>query len=208
MNDMVIVLLANLSHLLGGSLGWGIVVLSLGIRVALLPLTIGLARRARRNQEIMQRLQPEIERLKQRYDKKPERLFKEMRELYRKHDCSPLDIPTLVGSFIQLPIFGMLYSSIRSSLTSSGAFLWIKSLASPDFLLTLVILSLTGLSAYFMPTASEQMRSTLLVIQIVVTCFIVWKLAAGLGLYWASSSLVGVFQTLWLRYRNDAPRMA
>ena len=44
MNDMVIVLLANLSHLLGGSLGWGIVVLSLGIRAALLPLTIRLAR--------------------------------------------------------------------------------------------------------------------------------------------------------------------
>jgi YidC/Oxa1 family membrane protein insertase len=205
---MIIVLLANLSHLLGGSFGWGIVVLSLGIRVALLPLTIRLARRARRSQEIMQRLRPEIERLKQRYEKKPERLFKEMRELYRKHDCSPLDIPTLVGSFIQFPIFGMLYSSIRNSLTASGAFLWIRSLASPDFLLTLVILSLTGVSAYLMPSASEQMRSTLIVLQVVVTFFIVWKLAAGLGLYWASSSLVGMFQTLWLRYRNDDPRMA
>ena len=208
MNDMVIALLANLAHLLGGSLGWGIIVLSLGIRVALLPLTIGLARRARRNQEIMQRLQPEIERLKQRYEKKPERLFAEMRELYRKHGCNPFDIPALIGSFIQLPIFGMLYSSIRSSLSSSGPFLWIKSLASPDFLLTVVILSLTGVSAYLMPSASEQMRSTLLVIQVAVTFFIVWKLAAGLGLYWASSSLVGVFQTLWLRYRHDAPRTA
>jgi YidC/Oxa1 family membrane protein insertase len=101
----------------------------------------------------------------------------------------------------------MLYGSIRSSLTSSGAFLWIKSLASPDFLLTLVIVSLTGVSAYLMPSASEQMRSTLVAIQIIVTFFIVWKLAAGLGLYWASSSLVGVFQTLWLRYRNGEPRM-
>jgi YidC/Oxa1 family membrane protein insertase len=204
MNDMIIALLANLCHWLGGNLGWGIIVLSLGIRVALLPLTISLARRARGNQDVMQRLQPEIDRLKQRYEKKPERLFKEMRELYRKHDCSPFDIPTLFGSFIQLPIFGMLYSSIRSSLTSSSAFLWIKSLASPDFLLTLVILSLTGVSAWLMPSASDQMRNTLLVVQIVVTFFIVWKLAAGLGLYWASSSLVSVFQTLWLRYR-DAP---
>jgi len=208
MNDTIIALLANLAHLLGGSLGWGILVLSLGIRVALLPLTIRLARRARRNQEIMQRLQPEIERLRQRYEKKPERLFAEMRELYRKHGCSPFDVPALLGNFIQLPIFGMLYSSIRSSLTSSGAFLWIRSLASPDFLLTLVIVSLTGVSAYLMPSASEQMRSTLMVIQMAVTFFIVWKLAAGLGLYWASSSLVGVVQTLWLRYRNDAPRTA
>jgi membrane protein insertase Oxa1/YidC/SpoIIIJ len=87
-------------------------------------------------------------------------------------------------------------------------FLWMRSLASPDFLLTLVILSLTGVSAYLMPSASGQMRSTLSVLQVGVTFFIVWKLAAGLGLYWASSSLVGVFQTLWLRYRNDDSRIA
>ena len=208
MNDMIMGLLASLSHSFGGSLGWAIVVLSLGIRVALLPLTISLARRGRRNQEIMQRLQPEIKRLMQRYEKKPERLFEEMRKLYRQHDCSPFDFPMLVGTFIQLPIFGMLYSSIRNSLTSSSAFLWIRSLASPDFLLTLVILALTGVSAYLMPAASGQIRSALIVFQVVVTFFIVWKLAAGLGLYWASSSLVGLFQTLWLRYRNDDPRMA
>jgi YidC/Oxa1 family membrane protein insertase len=208
MNDPIIPLLASLTQLLGGSLGWAIVLLSLGVRGALLPLTIRLARRARRNREIMQRLQPQIERLKQRYEKKPERLFKEMRDLYRENECSPFDLPALVGSFIQLPIFGMLYSSIRSSLASSGAFLWIKSLAAPDFLLTLVILSLTGVSVWLMPSASGQMKSTLLVIQIVVTFFIVWKLAAGLGLYWASSGVVGVAQTVWLRYRDEGPRRA
>jgi YidC/Oxa1 family membrane protein insertase len=208
MNDIIIASIASLAHLLGGSLGWAIIVLSLGVRVGLLPLTIRLARRARRNQEIMQRLQPEIDRLKQRYEKKPERLFAEMRELYRKNGCNPFDIPALIGSFIQLPIFGMLYSSIRTSLSSSGAFLWIKSLASPDFLLTLVILSLTGVSVCLMPSATQQIKNTLLVVQLLVTFFIIWKLAAGLGLYWVSSSLVGVFQTLWLRYRNDAPRTA
>jgi YidC/Oxa1 family membrane protein insertase len=208
MNDTIIALLASLTHSLSGSLGCAIIVLSLGIRVALLPLTIKLARRARRNQEIMRILQPEIEQLKKRFERKPERLFQEMRQLYQKHDCNPFDLPTLVGSFIQLPVFGILYSSIRSSLGSSSAFLWIKSLASPDFLLTLVILSLTGVSAYLMPSASAQMRSTLIVVQIIVTFFIVWKLAAGLGLYWASSSLVGLFQTVWLRYRNDGSRAA
>src|SRR5436190_21951901 len=148
MNDLIIALLASLTHSFGGSLGCGIIVLSLGIRVALLPLTLKLARRARRNQEIMLMLQPEIEQLKKRFEKKPERLFQEIRQLYRKHDCSPFDLPTLMGSFIQLPIFGILYSSIRSSLSSSNAFLWIRNLALPDFLLTLVIVSLTGLSAY------------------------------------------------------------
>jgi YidC/Oxa1 family membrane protein insertase len=52
-----------------------------------------------------------------------------------------------------------------------------------------------------MPGVSRNARTTMMVIQVVVTSLIVWKLAAGLGLYWASSSLVGLFQTLWLRFR-------
>jgi YidC/Oxa1 family membrane protein insertase len=206
MNDMIIVLLAALAHSFGGSLGCAIITLSLGIRVALLPLTIRLARRVRRNQEIMRALQPELEQLKKRFEKKPERVFEEMRKLYRKHDCSPLDIPALAGGFIQLPIFGILYRSIRTSLSSNSAFLWIKNLAAPDVLLTLVILSLTGISAYLMPSNSEHMRHTLIAIQMIVTFLIVWKLAAGLGLYWVSSSVVGLSQTLWLRYRDPAPK--
>lgn len=204
MNDMIIGLLASLSHSFGGSLGWAIITLSLGIRIALLPLTIRLARRARRNQEMMRALQPEIEQLKKRFEKKPEHLLGEMSKLYKKHDCSPFDLPTVVGSCIQLPIFGILYRSIRSSLSASSAFLWIRSLVSPDFYLTLLILTLTGLAAYMMPSTSAPMKSIMIIIQVAVTFFIVWKLAAGLGLYWASSSLVGLFQTLWLRHRYDS----
>ena len=81
--------------------------------------------------------------------------------------------------------------------------MWIKNLALPDFILTCVIVALTGLSAYLIPAASEQMRTTLIVIQVVVTLLIVWKLAAGLSLYWVSSGVVGLFQTLWLRYQDD-----
>jgi len=206
MNETTVVLLTYLTQSFG-SLGCAILALSLGIRIALLPLTIMLARRAQRNQEKMRALQTEIDQLKKRFEKQPECLFEEMLKLYRKHDCSPFDVPTLVGTFVQLPIFGILYGGIRSSLGSSSTFLWIKSLAAPDFLLTLVILTFTAVSTHLMPSASEPMKSTLIAIQVVVTFIIVWKLAAGLGLYWASSGLVGLFQTLWIRFRNDAQRM-
>ena len=99
MNDMIIALLTNLSHSFGGSLGWAIVLLSLVIRVALLPLTISLARRARRNQEILQRLQPEINRLRQRYETKPERLFEEMRKLYRQARLQSVRHPDIGWKF-------------------------------------------------------------------------------------------------------------
>jgi membrane protein insertase Oxa1/YidC/SpoIIIJ len=125
-----------------------------------------------------------------------------MHKLYKKHDCTPFDIPTLVGSFVQLPIFGILYSSIRRSLSSNSAFLWIKNLALPDMWLTLFILLLTGLTAYLLPASSQHMRGALMIIQVAFTFFIVWKLAAGLSLCWVSSGAVNLFQTLWLRGRG------
>jgi YidC/Oxa1 family membrane protein insertase len=42
-------------------------------------------------------------------------------------------------------------------------------------------------------------KTTLIYIQIAVTFLIVWKLAAGLGLYWAASGAVGLVQNLLLR---------
>jgi len=202
MPNLLAATLAYLVQVFGGSLGYAIVALSLGIRVALLPLTIKLARRSLRRQALVRALQPEIEELKRQFQKDPQRLFDEMAKLYRKHHYSPFDLPTLVGGFIQLPIFGLLYTTIRRALAADKAFLWIRDLASPDMALTLVILSLTAMSAYWMPNASENARTTIIVIQLLVTSLFVWKLAAGLGLYWASSNLVGLFQTLWLRYRT------
>jgi YidC/Oxa1 family membrane protein insertase len=204
MNDTIIALLTWLTQVFGGSLGCAILTLSLGARVALLPLSIKLARRTRRNQEIMRLLQPEIEQLRKRFEKKPGRLFEEMRKLYQKHGCNPFDVPALLAGFIQLPVFGILCSSIRSSVRSSSTFLWIRNLALPDFFLTVAILSLTGLTAYLMPSASEQMRNTLVIIQVIVTFLIVWKLSAGLALYWVSSGAVNLFQAVWLRYRKDS----
>lgn len=203
MNDSLVALITFLSQLFGGSLGCAIIVLSLGVRIALLPLTIKLARRASRNQRIIQALQPEIEALKKHLEKKPELFFAELRKLYEKHDCRLFDLPALLASFVQLPVFGILYHSIQTAIKSSGAFVWIRNLAVPDFYLTLAILVLTGLTASLMPGASDQMKIALIIFQLVVTFLIVWKLAAGLGLYWASSSAVSLFQTFWLRYRDN-----
>ena len=206
MHDSILALLAYLAQQFGGSTGWAIVSLSVGIRVALLPLTLRLSRRAMRGQALMHTLQPEIAELKKKYEKKPERLFEETMKLYRKHGHSPFDVPAMIGMFAQLPIFAMLYRAIGTALTSGERFYWIRSLASPDAWLTLIVLLLTASGAYFVPSMSEGTRTMLIVIQVGVTFFIVWKLAAGYGLYWASSSAIGLIQSLWLR-REYAKRM-
>jgi YidC/Oxa1 family membrane protein insertase len=201
MYTMLVAALAYLVQSFGGSLGWAILNLSLGVRVALLPLTIRISRRTLRNQQIARTLQPELDEIKKRFEKKPELLFGEMQKVYKKHGFTPFDLPAMLGSFVQLPVFAFMYRAIRDSVAGGGAFLWIRNLASPDAWLTLVILLLTGTAAYFLPNVSESAKTTLILIQIAVTCFIVWKLAAGLGLYWVASSSVGLFQNLWLRWK-------
>jgi YidC/Oxa1 family membrane protein insertase len=199
MHDSIVALLVYLAQHLGGSTGWAIVALSVGIRVALLPLTLRLARRAMRSQEIIRRLQPEIDQLKKRFEMDPQRLFEETMKLYREHGHRPLDLPAMLGMFVQLPIFAMLYRAIGSVLGSSERFYWIRSLAAPDGWLTLIVVTLTSAGAYFVPNMSEGTRTMIIALQVGVTFFIVWKLAAGYALYWASSSAVGLVQTLWLR---------
>jgi YidC/Oxa1 family membrane protein insertase len=199
MTTALVSILALLDQVLGGSLGGAILALSLGVRIALLPLTLRLVRRAQRNQAVLQELRPEIEALRRRFAKQPDRLYGETMKLYRRHKMSPFDGPALLGGFVQIPVFGLLYGAIKRSLSSSRAFLWIRNLSAPDILLTLTILALTAMTAFWMPSASEQARTTMIVIQVVITALIVWKLAAGLGLYWVSSSAVGLFQALWLR---------
>lgn len=203
MHDAILALIVYLAQQFGGSTGWAIVTLSLSIRVALLPLTLRLSRRAIRNQEIARALQPEIEALKKRFEKKPERLFEEIGKVYRKHGYSPFDLPAMVGAFVQLPIFGMLYRAIGAALVSGERFYWIRSLASPDVWLTAIVLAVTAATGYFMPGMSDGARRTMIAVQVGITFLIIWKLAAGYGLYWASSSIVGLAQTLWLRHERS-----
>lgn len=192
-------LIAHLVTATGGNLGAAIFVFSLAVRLGVLPLTLWLARRGQRRQEILRTLQPEIEALKIRFKQHPEKLFGETQRLYQRHNLQVFDLPTLGGSFLQLPIFAMVYGAIRSTLKLPASFLWIRNLTAPDLFLTCFVLLTTAASIYLTPNLPDQARAFLIAVQVLVTGFILWKLAAGLGLYWAASSSVGLLQTMWLR---------
>lgn len=191
--------IAHLVSATGGNLGAAIFAFSLAVRLGFFPLTLWLARRGQRRQAILRTVQPEIDALKIRFKKHPEKLFAETHAVYRRHNLRLLDLPTLGGSFLQLPIFAMVYGSIRSALKAPASFLWIRNLAAPDLILTLLVLLTTAVSAYLTPNLPEQARASLIALQVIMTGFVLWKLAAGLGIYWAASSFVGLLQTLWLR---------
>jgi YidC/Oxa1 family membrane protein insertase len=206
MNDTLASLMAFLASLFDGSMGWAILCLALAVRLILLPLTLRLSRRMLANQQKMKALAPQVEAIRERLKDKPQEAFAAVSALYKEHGVQLFDRSSLVGALIQLPVFGLLYRTVSNASAGSGPFLWMKSLASPDAALTAFVLLLTGVAAYYFPSASADPSMLMVALQVAIMAFMLWKLSAGLGLYWAASSGVNVLQTVVLRRERAAVR--
>ncbi|MEW6370876.1 MAG: membrane protein insertase YidC [Pseudomonadota bacterium] len=200
MNDILASAMTQLSILFDGNMGWTILALALVVRLALFPLTLHLSRRMLSNQEKIKALQPQVDAIKARLASDPRAMFAAISALYKENGARILDRSSLLGALVQLPVFGLLYKAITTA--SSGSFLWIRNLASPDTVLTLIVLMLTAVAAYYAPSTAADTAMVMMVVQILVTAFILWKLAAGVGLYWAVSAFASVVQNVVLRYEQ------
>ncbi|HEX8927524.1 MAG TPA: membrane protein insertase YidC [Actinomycetota bacterium] len=108
--------------LLGPSSAWvAIALLTVLVRVALLPLAIAQARAGR----VQAELQPEVAKLRKRFAKKPERLQAAMLDLYRQRGVGVLAgsgcLPVLL-QLVQLPVIWIVYRVIRASAFSGALF--------------------------------------------------------------------------------------
>jgi YidC/Oxa1 family membrane protein insertase len=191
-----------LSQIYGGNMGLAIITLSLMVRVTLMPLALKLAQRSMARQALLKQLQPELERLRTRYRKDPERLARETKKLYRRYGVRPVEGRSILGGLIQAPILIGLFTAIKRGLGSGGPFLWIADISKPDLWLTLIVAALTYVANAINPNLPEQARTAMILLPTVLTLVFLWQLAAGLGLYWAASNIVTIFQELILRRRS------
>ncbi len=188
--------------------GWSIIFLSVAVYFLLYPLTL----KQMRSMKEMQALQPRIEALKAQYKDNPQKLNKEIMELYREHKVNPLGgcLPLV----LQMPIFFALYQTLMRSIVLKGAdFLWIKDLSEPDrlFLLpnslpfigneiNLLPVVMAGgmffqqkisMSSAAVGTAAEQQK-LMTVLFPVLFCAIFYHMPSGLVLYWLINSILSI----------------
>ncbi len=201
--EFLVMILVTLSQAYGGNLGLAIITLSLVVRLALLPITLQSARRAQGRQTRLQALQPEIEQLRRRYRSNPQRLSQETAKVYSRHGVGLFDRAGILGGMVQLPVFAGLYSAISQGIAAGGRFLWIGNLAQPDWFITIAIGVLTFAASALNPDLPRSMRYLYTVLPALLTVFVVWQFAAGLGLYWATSSSVSLLQTILLGRRTS-----
>jgi len=195
------------AHVCGGNLGGGVLLVSAGVRLALLPLTLRLARRAREQQAKLTALRPEMEALQRRCANDPGRLMRETRALHAKHGISLLTPSGLVGMAIQFPVLGGLFAAVRTGLGARVRFLWVGDLARPDGALLLIATALTAWSISSAPnTPGEATSQTpLLVVGLVATAAFLWTASSAVALSAGAGSLVSVLQN-WLLSRDRVRR--
>lgn len=203
--ELIRITIFGAAHLCAGSLGSGILLVSLGVRLALLPLTLRIAKQARDQQARVAALRPAIEALQRRYARDPARLVRETQALHAAHGIRFLGPLGFIGLVVQLPLLGGLYSAVRAGLGARVRFLWIADLARPDFAMLMAITAITAGVAALAPSApGPQGVSTpigLVALSALLTLVFLWPASSAVALSVGAGSLVTGLQN-WLLSRE------
>ena len=191
------------SQACNGSLGTGVLVVSLTLRLLLLPLTLRLAARARAHQEAMAALAPEMDRLRGEYANDPMKYWQEVSALLRRRGLRPADPAALLSAIVQAPILFGLYAAVRKGIGNGVRFMWIRDLARADIALAILVTVLTGIALVTAPspTQNAQQAQIMLTIAVLGTAIFLWTAASSVALSVGAGVAVSLLQN-WLVQRS------
>jgi YidC/Oxa1 family membrane protein insertase len=194
----------NFFHTYVGNYGVAIILLTILIKLAFWPIT----QKGMLSMKNMQKLQPKIAKLREKYKADPAQMNQEMMALYKTYKVNPLGgcLPML----IQIPFFFALYRVLMAAIELRHApfMLWINDLSAPDrlwigfdlpYLQGLPVLTLLmGASMYLQqkmtPTTVDPTQARIMQFLPVVFTFMFINFASGLVLYWFVNNLLSILQ--------------
>ncbi len=200
-----------------GDLGVAIIIMTVLVRLLLLPLSIKTAR----SQKAMAELAPQIETIKEQHKGNTSAQSEAVMALYKEKGVSPLSgclplliqLPVLIGVYrVFLNVFkpgtlDLLYSFVPHPAAISHIMLGVLDISKGNPYLAV----LAGVAQFFQArltmtnnpgsgqaaAVSQQMTYMLPVMIIVIS----WNLPAGLALYWIVTSVWSIGEQLYLRRR-------
>jgi YidC/Oxa1 family membrane protein insertase len=201
-------LLTQLAPVLDGSYGLAVIAMAVAVRLILLPMTLRAAEQAWHRQAKLLKLKPELDQLRERHAKDPSAYVTATQSLYRQHGVASGLGSGMLTTIVQAPLGAGIYAAIRQSVAGAGSFLWVGRLARPDAWLAIIVTLMSCAAIALNPTMSEQARTAIHWLPVVVTLLVTWHLSAGLCLYWAGGASVGMLQSALLRHRINQPKPA
>lgn len=178
------------------SYGLAIIIMTILIKLLLSPLTA----KQIASTKAMSRIQPKMKELQARYKDDKVTLNQKLSELYKKEGVNPLAgcLPLIV----QMPIMIGIFYGIRDfQYAGPSSFLWMSSIADPDSLYILPILSaLTTFiqSKQTMPPSDNPQGKIMLYFMPLFIGYISLKFPAGLVLYWVVMNIMQIGQQFLL----------
>ncbi len=187
---------------------YGLVIIIFAFLVKLVTLPLSL--KSFKSMQAMKDIQPEIEKLKEKHKKDPQKMNADMMKLYKKHGVNPISgcLPMLP----QMPLFFALFAVFRSTILLRDApFFWFihdlsrgaSSFTDPYIILVVIMIAAQFISQKF-TMASTQQNKMLIYMMPLVMGFIFYKFAAGLVLYWTAFSFMTLLDYVIFRRDKNA----
>ena len=187
-------------------LGIAIVLLTFIIRLVLFPLFY----KSIRNQAILQKLQPEVEKIQQLHKHDREKQATALMELYKNHRVNPLSGFLMI--LVQLPILIALYQVFLNPPANLGQlFLNFVDLKKPNLIIVLVAAILQywqgKLSMSATPASVKdkqennpafKIAKNMVILGPILTVVILYNLPSAVGLYWLATTVFSIVQQTYI----------
>jgi YidC/Oxa1 family membrane protein insertase len=189
-------------------LSWGasIIGLTVVIRLLILPLTFKQVR----SMQALQRLQPEMKKIQQRYKDDKQRQQQAMMEFYKEHQVNPLG--SCLPLILQIPFFIGLYQTLRSpgfkaEVGDAGQFFFIPNITKPltghttELVVMIVLYVGTQLLSSYVSSFNVQDKNQKRLLFLFPFLFVpvVINFEAGLLIYWITTNCWTIGQQLFVR---------
>jgi len=188
--------------------GVSIILLTILIKILFWPLT----HKSYKSMKEMQKLQPRLAKLREKYKGNKEQLNKEMMGLYKTYKVNPMG--GCLPMIIQIPVFFALYRILGDSIELRHApfMLWINDLSAPDRLFHLgfkipfmsppygipVLTLLMGASMFIQqkmtPTPGDPSQAKLMMFLPIIFTVMFINFPSGLVLYWLVNNILSIGQ--------------
>ena len=218
LEDAVVFLLEKIEDTVGqfgipGKFGIAIIIITILMRIVVFPLTL----KQEKSMKKMRELQPEMDKIKEKYKDNPQEYQKRILEFQKENDINPLGgcWPIL----IQLPVFVALYYAFSGkTIPNDATFLWFN-LKQPDKLfmmgnfafnlLPILNTGVTYLQRKIMSGAtkgqegSNQLQSMMYTMPLMML-FLFYRMPSGVTLYYLVSGVLSLAQQyIIMKGRSD-----
>ena len=208
--------LLNWLYSIFGNYGIAIILVTVILKALFWPIT----QKGLKSMKNMQKLQPKMVKIKEKYKDDAARMNQEVMNLYKTYKVNPLG--GCLPMVLQIPVFFALYKVLLQSIELRHApfMLWITDLSAPDRLylgfdvpylgglpvLTLLMGASMFLQQKMTPTTADPTQAKIMMFLPIIFTFMFLNFASGLVLYWFVNNLLSIFQQYMInRQKKSVP---